>query len=50
MFYKYSKGSPNPDSTMESKYIYSSLFITFLLMWHPNYLKREGKKQDLISR
>ena len=25
-------GSPNPDSTMESKYIYSPLFIFFLLM------------------
>ena len=24
-----SKGSPNPDSTMESKYIYSPLFIVF---------------------
>ena len=36
-------GSLNPDSIMKSKYIYSLLFIVFLLMWHPNYWRKKEK-------
>ena len=36
-------GGLNPDSIMKSKYIYSLLFIAFLLMWHPNYWRKKEK-------
>ena len=39
------KGSPTPNSTMESKYIYSPLIIAFLLMWYPNYWREKEKNK-----